>query len=35
MPSESVKICKSCHVVVVSGFCAPEPVQRVEPPTGP
>ena len=36
MDTDAERICKSCHgCQVVSGFCAPEPMQRVEPPTGP
>ena len=36
MDTDAEQICKSCHgCQVVSGFCAPEPMQRVEPPTGP
>jgi len=36
MDTDAEQICKSCHgCQVVSGFCVPEPMQRVEPPTGP
>ena len=36
MDTDAERICKSCHgCQVVSGFCTPEPMQRVEPPTGP
>ena len=36
MDTDAKRICKSCHgCQVVSGFGAPEPMQRVEPPTGP
>ena len=36
MDTDAKRICKSCHgCQVVRGFCAPEPMQRVEPPTGP
>nr|XP_058967969.1 uncharacterized protein K02A2.6-like [Pocillopora verrucosa] len=36
MDTDAERICKSCHgCQVVSGFCTPEAMQRVEPPTGP
>ena len=36
MDTDTERICKSCHgCQVVTGFCPPEPMQRVEPPTGP
>ena len=36
MDTDAERICKSCHgYQIVIGFCAPEPMQRVEPPTGP
>ena len=36
MDHDVEKVCKSCHgCQVVGEFCAPEPMQRVEPPSGP
>ena len=36
MDTDAKQICKRCHgCQVVSGFRAPEPMPRVEPPTGP
>ena len=36
MDHDAEKVCKSCHgCQVVGEFCAPEPMQRVEPPSGP
>ena len=33
---DAAQVCKSCHgCQVVGEFCAPEPMQRVEPPSGP
>ena len=33
---DAALVCKSCHgCQVVGEFCAPEPTQRVEPPSGP
>ena len=33
---DAARVCKSCHgCQVVGEFCAPEPMQRVEPPSGP
>ena len=36
MDADAEKVCKTCHgCQVVGEFCAPEPMQRVEPPSGP
>ena len=36
MDNDAEKICRSCHgCQVVSQLCPPEPMQRIEPPTGP
>ena len=36
MDAATEKLCRSCHgCQVVGELCAPEPMQRIEPPTGP
>ena len=36
MDHDAEQVCKTCHgCQVVGEFCAPEPIQRVEPPSGP